>query len=49
MLAARKGDFVQKQGLLRKILEELLVDYSDQHPWVIRIIVVVVVVVSIMI
>jgi hypothetical protein len=48
MLVARKGDFVQKQGLLRKILEELLVDYSNQHPWVIRIIVVVVVV-SIMI
>ncbi|CAN6233093.1 unnamed protein product [Urochloa humidicola] len=33
MLASRKGDFVQKQGLLRKILEELLLDYSNQHPW----------------
>ncbi|CAL4908323.1 unnamed protein product [Urochloa decumbens] len=33
MLASRKCDFVQKQGLLRKILEKLLLDYSNQHPW----------------
>lgn len=35
MLGSRKLDFVQQQRFLRQILDELLLDYSNQHPWVI--------------
>jgi hypothetical protein len=35
MLGPRKLDFVQQQRFLGQILDELLLDYSNQHPWVI--------------
>lgn len=34
-LASRKGEYVQKQNFLGQALEQLLLDYSNQHPWVI--------------
>jgi uncharacterized membrane protein len=37
MLGPRKLDFVQQQRFLGQILDELLLDYSNQHPWVINI------------
>ncbi|XP_048537659.1 uncharacterized protein LOC125516217 [Triticum urartu] len=33
MLASRKDEFAQKQKFLGQILEQLLLDYSNQHPW----------------
>ncbi|XP_062200187.1 uncharacterized protein LOC133902882 isoform X1 [Phragmites australis] len=33
MLGSRKDDFVQKQKFLGQALEELLLDYSNHHPW----------------
>jgi hypothetical protein len=35
MLASRKDEFVKKQKFLGQVLEELLIEYSNQHPWVI--------------
>jgi hypothetical protein len=35
MLASRKDEFVKKQKFLGRVLGELLLDYSNQHPWVI--------------
>ncbi|XBH78160.1 hypothetical protein VPH35_104500 [Triticum aestivum] len=32
-LASRKGEYVQKQNFLGQALEQLLLDYSNQHPW----------------
>ncbi|KAM0902803.1 hypothetical protein ACQ4PT_019073 [Festuca glaucescens] len=33
MLASRKDEFVKKQKFLGRVLGELLLDYSNQHPW----------------
>lgn len=33
MLASRKDEFVKKHKFLGQVLEELLLDYSKQHPW----------------
>uniref|UniRef100_A0A0A9UEV4 Uncharacterized protein n=1 Tax=Arundo donax TaxID=35708 RepID=A0A0A9UEV4_ARUDO len=33
MLGSRKDDFVQRQKFLGQVLEDLLIDYSNQHPW----------------
>uniref|UniRef100_A0ACD5Z6Z7 Uncharacterized protein n=1 Tax=Avena sativa TaxID=4498 RepID=A0ACD5Z6Z7_AVESA len=33
MLASRKDEFVKKQKFLGQALQELLLDYSNQHPW----------------
>jgi hypothetical protein len=35
MLASRKDEFVKKQKFLGRVLGELLLQYSNQHPWVI--------------